>query len=169
MEGFIGLGYTPNTDERKFSIIIQLFENGVIPHNVFSQKYLTDTKGKLTIEVIPKHILEDYAHYGRCAALDKIIDGKKYKNNNWECIIDYIYYGNDGRNLILIEQGQRMSFLSYRKRSFIPLEIFEKLAESYFEEEIKYFKCEVKYERRYSFYECDDDIEAKNITFVFGD
>ena len=169
MEGFIGLGYTPNTDERKFSIIIQLFENGVIPHKVFSQKYFTETKGQLTIGGIPKHIVEDYTHYGRCTALDKIIDGKKYKNNNWECKIDYIYYGNDPKNLILIKSEQRMSFLSYRKRSFVPLEIFEELGEMYFKKEIKEFKCEVKHDRRYSFYECDEDTEVQNITFVFGD
>ena len=49
IDGFIGLGYTPNSDERKFSIILQLFENGVIPHKVFSQKYFTPEKGLLTI------------------------------------------------------------------------------------------------------------------------
>ena len=59
MEGFIGLGYTSNTEERKFSIILQLFENGVIPHKVFSQKYFTDKKGQLSIGEIPKYIVRD--------------------------------------------------------------------------------------------------------------
>ena len=76
MDGLIGLGYTPNSDERKFSIILQLFENGVIPHKVFSQKYFTEQKGQLTIGEIPKYIVKDYTHYGRCSALDKIVDGK---------------------------------------------------------------------------------------------
>jgi len=59
MDGFIGLGYTPKTEERKFSIIQQLFENGVIPHNVFSQKYFTEQKGQLSIGEIPKYIVKD--------------------------------------------------------------------------------------------------------------
>ena len=72
MEGFIGLGYTPNSKERKFSIIQQLFENGVIPHKVFTQKYFTEEKGQLTIGHIPKYILSDYIHYGRCTSLWKM-------------------------------------------------------------------------------------------------
>ena len=64
--------------------------------------------------------MKDYTHYGRCSALDKIVDGKKYKNNNWECKIDSIYYGDDEQNIIPLssQNEQRMSFLSYRKRSF---------------------------------------------------
>ena len=171
IDGFIGLGYTPNSDERKFSIILQLFENGVIPHKVFSQKYFTPEKGLLTIGEIPKYIVKDYTHYGRCSALDKIIDGKRYKNNNWECKIDSIYYGDNEKNKISFPENkeQRMSFLSYRKRSFVPIEIFEQIGKTYLKKEIKEEKCVVKHERRYSFYECDSDISLKNITFVFGD
>ena len=33
-------------------------------------------------------------------ALNKIIDGKKYKSNNWECKIDSIYFGEDETNII---------------------------------------------------------------------
>ena len=171
IDGFIGLGYTPNNDERKFSIILQLFENGVIPHKVFSQKYYTPQKGLLTIGEIPKNIIKDYTHYGRCSALDKVIDGKRYKNNNWECKIDSIYYGDNEKNKIPIpgNKEQRMSFLSYRKRSFVPFEIFEQIGKTYLKKEIKEGKCTVKHELRYSFYECDSDISIQNITFVFGD
>ena len=48
-DGFIGLGYTPSNDEKKFSIIQQLFENGIIPHKVFSQKYSDRYNGQITI------------------------------------------------------------------------------------------------------------------------
>jgi hypothetical protein len=170
IEGFIGLGYTPNANERKFSIIQQLFENGVIPHKVFTQKYFTLNKGQLTIGEIPKYILKDYTHYGRCAALDKIIKGKKYKNNNWECKIDSIFYDNKEKNIIPMKSGeQKMSFLSYRKRSFVPLEVFDQIGNGYLNDEIKKGECWVKHEQRYSFYECKSDTEIKNITFVFGD
>lgn len=173
MDGLIGLGYTPNSNERKFSIILQLFENGVIPHKVFSQKYFTEKTGQLTIGEIPKYIVKDYTHYGRCSALDKIVNGKKFKNNNWECKIDSIYYGNDEKNVISIpgnaDNEQRMSFLSYRKRSFVPLEIFDQIGKTYLKKEIKEGKCVVKHELRYSFYECDENTNIQNITFVFGD
>ena len=171
MEGFIGLGYTPNSKERKFSIIQQLFENGVIPHKVFTQKYFTEEKGQLTIGHIPKYILSDYTHYGRCAALDRVIKGKRYKNNNWECKIDDIYFGNEEKNTLYLDKNheQKMSFLSYRKRSFIPLEIFDQIGNTYLKNEIKEGKCIARHQRRYSFYECDKDTEIQNITFVFGD
>ena len=171
IDGFIGLGYTPNTEERKFSIIQQLFENGVIPHKVFSQKYFTEQKGQLSIGEIPKYIVKDYTHYGRCSALDKIRDGKKFKNNNWECKIDSIYFGNDEQNVISMSpyKEQRMSFLSYRKRSFVPFGVFEQIGNTILKNEINNGKCKVKYHLRYCFYECDKDIDIKNITFVFGD
>ena len=171
MEGFIGLGYTPNTDERKFSIIHQLFENWVIPHKVFTQKYFTEEKGNLIIGQIPIYIVKDYIHYGRCAALDKVINGKRYKNNNWECKIDDIYYGNNKENSLYLDKNheQKMSFLSYRKRSFIPLELFSQLGNTYLKNEIKDGKCFERHEKRYSFYECKKEVEIQNITFVFGD
>ena len=171
MEGFIGLGYTPNSIERKFSIIQQLFDNWVIPHKVFTQKYFSDKRGQLTIGRIPKYIINDYIHYGRCAALDKVVKGKRYKNNNWECKIDDLYFGGNEKNTISIikEEKQKMSFLSYRKRSFVPLEVFDEIGNTYLKKEIKKGKCEAKHQRRYSFYECEKDTEIENITFVFGD
>ena len=171
MDGFIGLGYTPKIEERKFSIIQQLFENGVIPHKVFSQKYFTEQKGQLSIGEIPKYIVKDYTHYGRCAALDKVRDGKKYKNNNWECKIDSIYFGGDEKKVILISNNneQKMQFLSYLKRSFIPLEVFQQIGNLFLKKQIKEGKCTLKKNYQYSFYECDKDTVAQNITFVFGD
>ena len=62
-----------------------------------------------------------------------------------------------------------MSFLSYRKRSFIPLEIFDQIGNTYLKNEIKEGKCIARHQRRYSFYECNKDTEIPNITFVFGD
>ena len=171
MDGFIGLGYTPKTEERKFSIIQQLFENGVIPHKVFSQKYFTELKGQLSIGEIPKYIVKDYTHYGRCAALDKVRDGKKYKNNNWQCKIDSIYFGGDENNNIPISSNneQKMQFLSYRERSFIPFEVFKQIGNLFLKNQIKEGKCKVKSQSRYSFYECDKDTVVQNISFVFGD
>ena len=81
-DGFIGLGYTPSNDERKFSLIQQLFENGDISHKVFSQKYTDNYNGHMTFGEIPKYIVEDYTHYGRCHALNKIRGKKQYKNKS---------------------------------------------------------------------------------------
>ena len=81
----------PNKEEKKFSLIEQLFEKGKIAHKVFSQYYYDNYNGVITIGEIPDYIVDDYIHYGRCKALNKIRNGKEYKNNNWECYIDFLY------------------------------------------------------------------------------
>ena len=62
-----------------------------------------------------------------------------------------------------------MQFLSYLKRSFIPLEVFQQIGNLFLKNQIKEGKCKVKSQSRYSFYECDKDTVVQNITFVFGD
>ena len=62
-----------------------------------------------------------------------------------------------------------MQFLSYRKRSFIPFEVFNQIGNLFLKKQIKEGKCTIKSHLRYKFYECDKDIVVQNITFVFGD
>ena len=174
---YIGLGYTPSNEEKKFSIIQQLYENGVIPHKVFSQKYNDGYNGIITLGQIPKHIVDDYMHYGRCKALNKIRKGKEYKNNNWECYIDFINYGESNtqenianpKNLIksFNSDNEEVLFLSYRKRSFIPNELFNKLGDTYLKKFINNKKCNIDEQGRYSFYECDSDVELEPLNFIF--
>ena len=178
-DGFIGLGYTPSKDERKFSIIQQLYENGVIPHKVFSQKYTDGYNGKITFGQIPKHIVEDYMHYGRCKALNKIRKNKEYKNNNWECNIDFINYGesNESDNIkkakniiesfINDDQKEAVLFLSYRKRSFLPNKLFNKFGDSYLKKFLDNNKCNIGEQDRYTYYECDEDVELEPLNFIF--
>ena len=176
-DGFIGLGYTPSNEEKKFSIIQQLYENGVIPHKVFSQKYNDGYNGVITLGQIPKHIVDDYMHYGRCKALNKIRKGKEYKNNNWECYIDFINYGESNtqenianpKNLIksFNSDNEEVLFLSYRKRSFIPNELFNKLGDTYLKKFIDNKKCNIDEQGRYTFYECDSDVELEPLNFIF--
>ena len=173
-DGFIGLGYTPSNDEKKFSIIQQLFENGNIPHKVFSQKYTDNYNGHITFGEIPKYIVEDYTHYGRCHALNKIRGKKEYKNNNWECYIDYMYYGdsNDTKKNNIAkfnkeEDKKEVLFLSYRKRSFLPLKIFELIGKNYLKELINEKKCSLNEDNRYTFYECDLDVKLEQLNLVF--
>jgi hypothetical protein len=172
-DGFIGLGYTPRKDEKKFSIIQQLFENGEIPHKVFSQKYTDNLGGKMVIGEIPKYIVQDYTHYGRCKALNKIKDGKEYKNNNWECNIDQIFYGNEGdkntKNIANYNSGSKKSviFLSFRDISVVPKDIFEKFGQTYLKDAINSKKCSVNEMRDFKFYECDPDTKLEQLNFVF--
>ena len=178
-DGFIGLGYTPSKNEKKFSIIQQLYENGVIPHKVFSQKYNDGYNGQITIGEIPKHIVKDYMHYGRCQALNKVIKKKVYKNNNWECNIDFINYGENNesdkikkaKNVISSflgeDEQEEVLFLSYRKRSFLPYELFNKFGDTYFKEFIEKNKCNIGEKDRYTFYECDEDVELEPLNFIF--
>ena len=179
-DGFIGLGYTPSKDEKKFSIIQQLYESGVIPHKVFSQKYNDGGyNGKITLGEIPKHIVSDYMHYGRCKALNKIRKKKEYKNNNWECNIDFINYGesNDSDNVknaknliesfLKTDPREEVLFLSYRKRSFLPYELFKTFGDTYLKKYIDNNKCNIGEQDRYTFYECDQDVELEPLNFIF--
>ena len=173
-DGFIGLGYTPNNDEKKFSIIQQLFENGDISHKVFTQKYTDNYNGHITFGEIPKYIVEDYTHYGRCHALNKIKGKKEYKNNNWECYIDAMFYGdgNDTKKNNIAkfnkeEDKKEVLFLSYRKRTFLPKKIFESIGKTYLKDFIDGNKCAVREENRYTFYECDLDVKLERLNLVF--
>ena len=173
-DGFIGLGYTPSNEEKKFSIIQQLFENGDISHKVFTQKYTDNYNGHITFGEIPKYIVEDYTHYGRCHALNKIKGKKEYKNNNWECYIDAMYYGdgNDTKKNNIAkfnkeEDKKEVLFLSYRKRTFLPKKIFELIGKTYLKDFISDNKCSVREENRYTFYECDLDVKLQRLNLVF--
>ena len=172
-DGFIGLGYTPSKEEKKFSIIQQLFQNGDIPHKVFTQKYTDNYNGHITFGKIPNYIVQDYTHYGRCKALNKIRKKKEYKNNNWECYIDKMYYGNENdtknniEDFIKDDDKQEVLFLSYRKRSFLPYELFELLGKTYFKKAIEDKKCSLSEDNRYTLYECDTDVKLEPLNFVF--
>ena len=179
-DGFIGLGYTPSNDEKKFSIIQQLYENGVIPHKVFSQKYSDQYNGQITFGEIPSHIVKDYMHYGRCKALNKIKKKKEYKNNNWECNLDFINYGESNgsdnikkaNNIILSfekdDEQEEVLFLSYRKRSFLPYKLFKTFGDTYLKKYLDEKKCNIGEQDRYTFYECDEDVELEPLNFIFN-
>ena len=174
IDGIIGLGYMPSKEEKKFSLIQQLFEKGKIAHKVFSQYYYDNYNGVITIGEIPEYIVEDYIHYGRCKALNKIRNGKEYKNNNWECFIDFIYYGNDINNMNNMIQfvddnyKQEVLFLSYRKRSFLPLYIFEVFGQTYFNKALYEKKCTSYSGGKYRWYECDNNLRLPNLNLVFN-
>ena len=172
-DGFIGLGYMPNKQEKKFSLIQQLFERGKIPHKVFTQYYYDNYNGVITIGEIPDYIVDDYIHYGRCKALNKIRNGKEYKNNNWECYIDFIYYGNNINNMNnmiqFIEDDYKIEvlFLSYRKRCFLPLFIFEVFGQTYLQKALYDKKCTLYHGGKYRWYECDNNLKLPNLNLVF--
>ena len=178
-DGFIGLGYTPSSEEKKFSIIQQLYESGTIPHKVFSQKYTDGYNGKITFGEIPKHIVKDYTHYGRCRAINKIKKNKEYKNNNWECFIDFINYGSSNesddvkkaknviKSFIDSDPKEEVLFLSYRKRSFLPYDLFNKFGDTYLNKFLENKKCNIGEQDRYTFYECDMDVELEPLNFMF--
>ena len=169
-EGILGLGYDPSDDEKKFSFIHQLYNKGKIPHKVFSHKLLDNENGVITIGAIPQNIVNDYFHYGRCKALDKIRNGKNYKNNNWECHLDYIIFGN---NKIEID-GLNINFLAFRKKSFLPKKIFTIFYENYFKKYIDDGLCIIynannEEDQTYSYLECVSFIIFEPLSLVFGD
>ena len=172
--GMIGLGYMPTTSEKKFSILSQLFENNIIPHKVFSQKYKNEYHGQLTIGEIPKYIVNDYKNYGRCEAKDKETPYNKYRNNNWECQLYYIFFNKDFNNKYYFfdkakpELNLNIIFLSYRKKTLIPVNIFSLISNIYFEKGINSGKCKEKIEEEYTFIECDNDYDPEEGSITIG-
>ena len=174
IDGFIGLGYNPNKEEKKFSLIQQLFEKGKIAHKVFTQYYYDNYNGVITLGEIPEYIVNDYIHYGRCKALNKIRNGKEYKNNNWECYIDFMYYGNNVNDMFNMAQfiednyKQEVLFLSYRKRSFLPSYLFDMVGQTYLRQALYDKKCTSYYGGIYKWYECDMNLKLPNLNLVFN-
>ena len=170
IDGMIGLGYTPNSGEKRYSILEQLHNLKIIPHKVFSQRYLTDTEGDLFFGEIPDKIIKDYKHYGRCDALDKIKDGKRYKNKNWQCEINGIFIGKEySSNIVTPLTNQKLSFLSYRKRTFVPFHLFEKIRDLIFKDLINSKKCTQEKIKRYTLIQCEKDVQLDNFNLIFGD
>lgn len=169
VDGMIGLGYLPSINEKKFSIIEQLHKAKLIHHKVFAQKYLNSTTGEFTIGEIPKYIVEDYKHYGRCKAMDKVIDVRHYKNKNWQCELKALNFGNifEPSRLYSLKK-KKVSFLEFRKRTLIPKFVFDYLRNKYFKKAIDSGKCEIKKKKRYSMIVCDQDFEVQNLNIVLG-
>jgi hypothetical protein len=170
IDGMIGFGYTPNTNEKRYSFLEQLHNLKIIPHKVFTQKYNNLTEGDIFIGEIPEKIIKDYKHYGRCEALDKIKDGKRYKNKNWQCEINGIFIGKEySSNIVTPLTNQKLSFLSYRKRTFVPFHLFEKIRDLIFKDLINTKKCTQEKIKRYTLIQCEKDVQLDNFNLIFGD
>ena len=166
LDGMLGLGYTPKRFERQYSIIQQLFENGVIAHKVFSQKYDSDSEGRLEIGEIPKHIVEDFAHYGRCKAVDKEKNGLKYKNKSWQCMGKAMYLTNASKKLLI--DTHKITFLSYRKRSFAPKVLLDLIFNLFFSDFALQNKCKMEREKgHWTVINCDLDVELPDLNLEF--
>lgn len=171
--GLIGLGYTPKSYEEEFSFIEQLYNKGIISHKVFTQNFNSDLNGELSFGQIPKQIIEDSKHYGRCRALDWLRAGKKYKNNFWQCQVNGVYFGDkyDPSKVKKLEDTN-VSFFSYRNNALVPLEFFEYLQNSYFKDLISQGKCERKKRKNLDLFACKEEVgytDGLEFTFVFGD
>ena len=172
--GMVGLGYTPSKSEKDNSLLSQLFENNIIPHKVFSQKYKSEHNGQLTVGEIPQYIVLDYKNYGRCAAKDREIGDLKYKNRNWECQLNYFYFNRDPNNTFGFPEQTRpelnlhIIFLSYKKKTIIPSDIFLLISNSYFQKGIDNGKCSQKSDEKYTFIECDNDFDPGEGSLTLG-
>ena len=170
-EGMIGLGYRGTSKEEKFSFINQLYDNELIFHRVFTQNFDSGEQGVISFGEIPKNIVNDYEHYGRCPALDKILEGKKVKNRKWECEINGIYFGKDyNETKVKKYENTRVSFFSFRQNALVPKEVFEYFEKNYFESYIKNNVCKKFKNGDYDIFGCNKVIEdAPNINLLYGD
>ena len=164
-EGMIGLGYTPNSDEEEFSFVNQLYNKGLIFHRVFIQTFKTSSNGEITFGRIPQHIVEDYHHYGRCPALDKVVDEKRFKNKNWQCKLRAIYFGQSEQEdqvvTVKIVADSKVSFFSYRRRALLPQSALSYLMSVYFDKLLFDGICEIKIIKRYETLLCNKNFENK--------
>ena len=170
-EGMIGLGYRGSSKEEKHSFINQLYHNGLIYHRVFTQSFEKGDQGIISFGEIPKNIVDDYKNYGRCPALDKIVEGKKVKNRKWECEINGIYFGDEyDESKVKKYENTRASFFSFRQRALVPADVFEYLEKNYFEQYIKDGICEKFNVKGYDIFGCKKIIEdAPKINIIYGD
>lgn len=170
-EGMVGLGYTPSEAENKFSLIEQLYSQHIIYHKVYSQLFTSVEKGELTFGEIPKHIVDDYKKYGRCKALDKIINNTAFKNSNWQCALTGIYFGNEYiEGIVKYLENTKVSFVSHRKRALVPLNILEYFEQNYFKEQITQNKCRRTKMKRYDTITCDENIsKGEEVNLLFGE
>ena len=113
----------------------------------------------ITFGEIPKEILNNYQKYGRCAALNKEIDGKIYKNRKWECEVSGIYFGDVYNETYVYKlKSSRASFFSFRKRALVPKEIFDFFEKNYFTELIQNKTCQRDIVGKYDNGDCFIDV-----------
>ena len=155
MDGMIGLGFTPNSYEIQFSILEQFYRNKIISHRVYMQKFSSEKSGEILFGELPEEAFNDTIHYGRCSAVDVQREGKKYKNKNWQCQINAIFF-TEKNNFQVVNENEWMkfnnkniAFNSNNKRSYIPKTLLETFIDIYFKDLIESKKCEVK-EKRHS-------------------
>ena len=170
-EGMIGLGFRGSSKEEKNSFINQLYYNGLIFHRVFTQNFEKGDQGIITFGEIPKNIVDDYKNYGRCPALDKIVEGKKVKNRKWECEINGIYFGDEyDESKVKKYENTRASFFSFRQRALVPSEVFEYFEKNYFEKYINDGICQKTTVNGYDIFGCKNKMEnAPKINLIYGD
>ena len=170
-EGMIGLGYRGSSNEEKYSFINQLYHNGIIFHRVFTQNFEKGDQGIISFGEIPKNIVEDYKNYGRCPALDKIIEGKRIKNRKWECEINGIYFGdNYDESKVKKYENTRASFFSFRQKALVPSDVFDYFEKNYFDKYIKDGVCQKFNVKSYDIFGCKQIIEdAPRLNFIYGD
>ena len=170
-EGMIGLGYRGSHFEERASFINQLYWNELIYHRVFTQYFSDNAEGVITFGEIPQEILNNYKKYGRCAALNKEIDGKIYKNRKWECEVSGIYFGDVYKEEYVHRfNNSRASFFSMRKKALVPQEIFDYFETTYFSEFIQNKICQKDTTGKYETIKCVQQIiNAPKINIVYGD
>ena len=170
-EGMIGLGYRGSSNEEKNSFINQLYHNGLIFHRVFTQNFEKGDQGIISFGEIPKNIVDDYKNYGRCPALNKIVDGKKIKNRKWECEINGIYFGDEyDESKVKKYENTRASFFSFRQRALVPSDVFDYFEKNYFDQYIKDGICQKFNVKGYDIFGCKRILDdAPKINIIYGD
>jgi len=171
LDGVLGLGFNYNKTQynyEKFSIIFQLKSNKFINNQLFTLKYTSENKGKMTIGNLPNEIINDTKNYGSCP----INSGQSQHNTRWECDLHSVFLGNHSNFVNTTVLNSRAVFDTSKNILIGPTMFVKNLEDKYFKDLIKENICSLTENEYYYFYMCSPDDRLNHLpelNFVLGD
>jgi hypothetical protein len=167
-EGILGMGYkyqnsaySPKNNIQN-SFMDQLYKQGKIKDNLFTQKFTTESKGRMFIGEMPSEISNNKTKYGTCD-VDKT-------SNYWECKMDGVFFGDDVGSM---KKMISTSVLFDTGTNFIvvPTTYLSELKNGYFKKQYSNKSCWDLYQNGIFHILCNASGKsaAEDMNFVFGD
>ena len=129
-EGYFGLGYTINSDEKKYSLIHQLYENNIISKKLYSINFISNTEGEISFN-IPSEIINSKDHLGSCGLTVPIIKNNFY--STWQCNINGLLFGIKKNSDKILYYNEKNIIFSYKdKKTLFPINLLIQLEKEYF-------------------------------------
>jgi hypothetical protein len=170
-EGILGMGYkysVNKTDDPQDyienSLLDQLFKQGKINDNIFTQKFSSDRSGKMLIGEMPKEIENDMEKYGFCDVANL--------TSFWRCKMDGVFYGWDDVNSMKnITKAAYVLFDTGTNFIEVPQYFLKELKNSYLKKQYDNSDCWDVEQGGFINIVCNSSGKSsiEDINFVFGD